>query len=142
MRRPATESFGLIRMQRQTCYTKCYNEQNYILLRQMEVNKCASGRRRVIYKVPPIGVVCRGAFKKVYGFSNAKIKVLLRKIQGVSIEQDMRGRHTDNAMRLARLAQCPKHEGQSQTSSFRKTRLSHTREERELKKSILTVMKR
>ena len=103
MRRPATESFELIRLQRQTFYTKSYNEQNYILFRQMEVNLCASGHRRVIYKVPSIGVVCRGAFKKVYGFSNAKIKVLLRKIQadGVSIEQDIRGKHTNNATRLS-----------------------------------------
>ena len=102
MRRPAIESFELIRLQRQTFYTKSYNEQNYILFRQMEVKLCASGRRRVIYKVPSIGVVCRGAFKKFYGFSNAKIKVLLRKIQadGVSIEQDMRGRHRNNAIRL------------------------------------------
>ena len=102
MRRPAIESFELIRLQRQTFYTKSYNEQNYILFRQMEVKLCASGRRRVIYQVPSIGVVCRGAFKKFYGFSNAKIKVLLRKIQadGVSIEQDMRGRHRNNAMRL------------------------------------------
>ncbi|XP_044165697.1 uncharacterized protein LOC122949733 [Acropora millepora] len=102
MRRPATESFELIRLHRQTFYTKSYNEQNYILFRQMEVKLCASGRRRVIYKLPSIGVVCRGAFKKVYGFSNAKIKVLLKKIQadGVSIEQDKRGRHTNNAMRL------------------------------------------
>ena len=81
MRRPATESFELIRLHRQTFYTKSYNEQNYILFRQMEVKLCASGRRRVIYKLPSIGVVCRGAFKKVYGFSNAKIKVLLKKIQ-------------------------------------------------------------
>ena len=102
MRRPATESFELMRLQRQTFYTKSYNEQNYILFRQMEVKLCASGRRRVIYKLPSTRVVCRGAFKKVYGFSNAKIKVLLKKIQadGVSIEQDMRGRHTNNAMRL------------------------------------------
>ena len=102
MRRPATESFELIRLQRQTFYTKKHNEQNYILFRQMEVKLCASGRRRVIYKLPSIGVVCRGAFKKVYGFSNAKMKVLLKKIQadGVSIEHDMRGRHTNNAMRL------------------------------------------
>ena len=102
MRRPATESFELIRLQRQNFYTKSYNEQNYILLRQMEVKLCASGRRRVTYKVPSIGLVCRGAFKKVYGFSNSKIKALLRKIQadGISIEQDMRGRHSNNAMRL------------------------------------------
>ena len=89
LRRPATESFELMRLQRQTFYTKSYTEQNYILSRQMEVKLCASGRRRVIYKVPSIGVVCRGAFKKFYGFSN-----------GVSIEQDMRGRHRNNAMRL------------------------------------------
>ena len=102
MRRPATEYFELIRLQRQTFYTKSYNEQNYILSRQMEVKLCPSGCRRVIYKVPSIGVVCRGAFKKFYGFSNAKIKVHLRKIQadGVSIEEETRGRHRNNAMRL------------------------------------------
>ena len=68
----------------------------------MEVKLCASGRRRVKYKVPSVEVVCRGAFKKIYGFSNAKIKVVLRKIQvdGFSMEEDMRGRHTNNAMRL------------------------------------------
>ena len=73
----------------------------------MEVKLCASGRRRVIYTVPSIGVVCRGAFKKFYGFSNAKTKVFLRKIQadGVSIEQDMRGRHRNNATRLLPEAQ-------------------------------------
>ena len=53
-----------------------------------------------MYKVTSLGVVCQGGFKKVYSFSNAKIKVRLRKIQadGVSIQQDMRGRHRNNAM--------------------------------------------
>ena len=60
-----------------------------------------------MYKVTSLGVVCQGGFKKVYSFSNAKIKVRLRKIQadGVSIQQDMRGRHRNNAMRLLPEAQ-------------------------------------
>ena len=46
MQIPATVSFEMIRLQRQIFYMKSYNEQNYILY--------------------------RGAFYKVYGFSNAK----------------------------------------------------------------------
>ena len=78
-------------------------------------------------------------FKTFYGFSNAKIKVLIRKTQadGVSIEEDMRGRHRNNTIRLL-----PEARRQSQISSFRKKQLSHTTEERKLKKSILTVINR
>ena len=59
---------------------------------------CASGLRRVTYKVPSLGTVCRGAFMKCYGFSPRKIKVLLRKMDndGFSVQQDMRGKHEYN----------------------------------------------
>lgn len=58
----------------------------------------ASGLRRVTYKVPSLGTVCRGAFMKCYGFSHRKIKVLLRKMDndGFSVQQDMRGKHEYN----------------------------------------------
>ena len=80
---------------RQDFYGKSYNEQNYILSRQMDVK---SGLRRVTYKVPSLGTVCRGAFMKCYGFSHRKIKVLLRKMDndGFSVQQDMRGKHEYN----------------------------------------------
>ena len=79
MRRPASECREMIRLLREEFYKKTYSEQNYILLRLMEVRICISGRKKVMYKVPPLGTVCRGAFKKCFGFSDAKIKVLLKK---------------------------------------------------------------
>ena len=102
MRRPAPECREMIRLLREEFYKKTYSEQNYILLRLMEVRICISGRKKVMYKVPPLGTVCRGAFKKCYGFSDAKIKVLLKKLQadGVSLEEDLRGRHGNNAIKL------------------------------------------
>ena len=139
MRRPATESFEVIRLHRQTFYTKSYNEQNYILFRQMEVKLCASGHRRVIYKLPTRGVVCRGAFKKVTVFQMPKLKSSLRKYKPMVF---LLNKTWEEGIRNTQWDFCPKHEGQSQTSSFRKTRLSHTTEERELKRSVLTVMNR
>ena len=87
---------------RQDFYGKSYNEQNYILSRQMDVTVCASGLRRVTYNVPSLGTVCRGAFMKCYGFSHRKIKVLLRKMDndGFSVQQDMRGKHEYNVTRI------------------------------------------
>ena len=99
---PAPECREMIRLLRDEFYKQTYSEQNYILLRLMEVRICISGRKKVMYKVPPLGTVCRGALKKCYGFSDAKIKVLLKKLQadGVSLEEDLRGRHGNNAIKI------------------------------------------
>ena len=102
MRLRPHECRQMIQALRTSFYQKSYNEQNYILSGLMEVNVCPSGVRRVTYKLPSLGTVCRGAFQKCYGFSPVKIKVLLRKLEddGVSIQQDMRGRHGNNAIKL------------------------------------------
>ena len=75
-------------------FQKNYNEQNYMLARQMEVKVCPSGLGRITYNIPSLGRVCQGAFQKCYGISNRKINVLLKKmdVDGVSIQPDMRGR--------------------------------------------------
>ena len=102
MKLGASETRELIRRLRQTIFQKSYDEQNYILLRLIEVKVCPSGIRRVSYKIPSLGTVCRGAFEKCYGFSKAKIRVLLNKMdaENVSVQQDMRGRHGNNAFKL------------------------------------------
>ena len=102
MKLGASETRQLIRRLRQTFFQNSYDEQNYILLRLIEVKVCPSGIRRVSYKIPSLGTVCRGAFEKCYGFSKAKMRVLLNKMdaENVSIQQDMRGRHGNNAFKL------------------------------------------
>ena len=92
----------MIQQLRQRLFRKDYNEQNYILARQMEVKVCPSGVRRITYKIPRLGNVCRGAFQKCYGISKAKITVLLKKmdVDGVSIQPDMRGRHEHRTTKL------------------------------------------
>jgi len=55
----------MIQKLRQRLFRKDYNEQNYILARQMEVKVCPSGVRRITYKIPRLGKVCRGAFQKL-----------------------------------------------------------------------------
>lgn len=64
---------------RQSFYRKNYNEQNYILARLIDVRVCPSGLRRIKYKIPSLGTVCRGTFVKCYGISKNKIEVLLKK---------------------------------------------------------------
>ena len=102
MKQPAGECRQLIQLLRRTFYQKSYNEQNYILSGLMEVSVCPSGVKRVTYRIPTLGTVCRGAFEKCYAFSHAKIKVLLRKMNadGVTLQQDMRGRHGNNTRKL------------------------------------------
>ena len=101
-RNPHGECREFIRQLRQDFYQKSYHEQNYILLRQMDVRICPTGIRRVTYNIPSLGTVCKGAFMKCYGFSHSKIAVLLKKVDndGFSVQQDMRGRHGNNAMKL------------------------------------------
>ena len=86
----------------QRLFRRNYNEQNYILARQMEIKVCPSGVRNITYNVPSLGKVCRGAFQKCYGISNAKIRVLLKKmdVNGVSIQPDMRGKHEHKMTKL------------------------------------------
>lgn len=104
MRRPPGECRQFIQLLRRSFYQKSYNEQNYILSGLMAVSVCPSEVRRVTYRIPTLGTVCRGAFEKCYAFSHAKIKVLLRKMNadGVIIQQDMRGQHGNNANKLLR----------------------------------------
>lgn len=92
----------MIQQLRQRLFRKNYNEQNYMLARQMEVKVCPSGLRRITYDIPSLGRVCRGAFQKCYGISNRKITVLLKKmdVDGVSIQPDMRGRHDHRTTKL------------------------------------------
>ena len=60
-----------------------------------------SGRLRTMYNLQ-CTKVCQRAFQKSYGISNAKIKVLLKKIDvdGVSIQPDIRGRHEHKMTKL------------------------------------------
>ena len=92
----------MIQQLRQRLLPRNYNEQNYIRARQMEVKVCPSGVRKITYNVLPLGKVCRDAFQKCYGISNAKINVLLKKmdVDGVSIQPDMRGRHEPKTTKL------------------------------------------
>ena len=68
----------------------------------MEVSVCPSGLRRITYKIPSLVTVCRGTFEKCYAISDTKIKVLLKKMdaEGVSLQQDTRGRHQNQATKL------------------------------------------
>ena len=102
MKGRARETRLMIQQLRQRFFRRNYYEQNYILARQMEVKVCPSGVRKITYNVPSLGKVCRGAFQKCYGISNAKIKVLLKKmdVDGVSIQPDMRGRHEHKTTKL------------------------------------------
>ena len=92
----------VIRQQRQKVFQKSYNEQNYMLSKLLEVNICFSGKRRITYRIPPLGKVCKGAFKKCYGISDKKVEILLKKMDGdgVSVEADMRGKHHNKPRNL------------------------------------------
>ena len=91
----AIEARQIIRQQRNKLFQKSYIEQNYILSKLMEVRLCPSGLRRIRYHIPDLGQVCKGAFEKCYGLSDAKIKVLFKKMDadGLSMEGDERGKH-------------------------------------------------
>ena len=95
MRPGAIEARQIIRQQRNKLFQKSYIEQNYILSKLMEVRLCPSGLRRIRYHIPDLGQVCKGAFERCYGLSDAKIKVLLKKMDadGLSMEGDQRGKH-------------------------------------------------
>ena len=84
---------GIIRKQRNMLITKTYNEQNYVLSKLLKVELSLRGRRQIKYQIPTVGTVCKTAFKKCFGLSNSKIRVLLRKMspEGPSIEPDKRG---------------------------------------------------
>ena len=79
MRPGAIEARQIIRQQRNKLFRKSYIEQNYILPKLMEVRLCPSGLRRIRYHIPDLGQVCKGAFERCYGLSDAKIKVLFKK---------------------------------------------------------------
>lgn len=87
---------AIIRQQRNMLYEKPYNEQNYLLSKLMDITLTFRGKRKIVYHVPSLGKVCKTAFRKVYGFSRAKIQVLLKKIdlEGPSVEPDQRGQKT------------------------------------------------
>ena len=93
-RGPACNMKALIRDQRNMLYQKTYNEQNYVFSKLMKVGVTPSGKREVSYTIPTLGVVCKTAFRKCYGISDSKIRVLLKKMDlaGPSIELDKRGR--------------------------------------------------
>ena len=97
MRPGAIEARQIIRQQRNKLFQKSYIEQNYILSKLMEVRLCPSGLRRIRYHIPDLGQVCKGAFERCYGLSDAKVKVLLKKkkmdADGLSTEGDQRGKH-------------------------------------------------
>ena len=68
----------IIRRQRNLLYEKQYNEQNYFLAKLLEVKITPMGRRKITYKTPSLGEVCKTAFLKVYGISKHKIECLLK----------------------------------------------------------------
>ena len=69
----------IIRQQRDLLYKKQYNEQNYLLSKLVEVKITQTGKRKITYKSPSLGEVCKTAFLKVYGISKHKIECLLKK---------------------------------------------------------------
>ena len=75
----------------------------------MEVRLCPSGFRRIRYHIPDLGQVCKGAFERCYGLSDAKIKVLLKKMDadGLSMEGDQRGKHGNYPRKIAPEARKP-----------------------------------
>ena len=86
----------IIRQQRNMLYQKAYNVQNYLFSKLMEVKLTLRGVRKISYRVPSLGKVCKTAFRKVYGISNSKIRVLLEKmdLEGPSVAPDRRGQKT------------------------------------------------
>ena len=83
----------IIRRQRNLLYDKQYNEQNYFLSKLLEVKITPTGKRKITYRAPLLGEVCKTAFLKVYGISKHKIECLLKKMnfEGPLIEPDRRG---------------------------------------------------
>ena len=69
----------IAQQQRNLLYQKCYNEQNYLLSKLMELKLTFSGVRKISYHVPSLGKVCNTAFRKVYSISKSKIEVLLKR---------------------------------------------------------------
>ena len=96
MRPGAIEVRQIIRQQRNKLFQKSYIEQNYVLPKLMEVRLCPSGLRRIRYHIPDLGQVCKGAFERCYGLSDAKIKV-----DGLSMEGDRRGKHGNYLRKIA-----------------------------------------
>ena len=96
LRRGVFQTRTIIRAQRNTVYQKSYNEQNYLFSKLMEIRVTVGGKRRATYTIPPLGKVCRTAFRKCYGLSASKIQVLLKKIHpdNPSVEPDQRGKRT------------------------------------------------
>lgn len=102
LHRPSHECRQMIQDLRAAFYQKSYNEQNYVLLGLIKVRVCPTGHRMITYSVPMLGTVCRGAFQICYRFSHRKLQVLLNKLDedGVSIQQDIRGWHRKNTLRI------------------------------------------
>ena len=80
----------IIRRQRNLLYDKQYNEQNYFLSKLLEEKITPTGKRKITYRAPLLGEVCKNAFLKVYGISKHKIECLLKKMnfEGPLIEPD------------------------------------------------------
>jgi len=89
----------VIIQQRNMLYQKKYNEQNYVLSKLMKV-EARVGKRVISYSIPTLGVVCKTAFRKCYGISTSKIRVMLKKmdLMGPSIELDKRGGRTNRKL--------------------------------------------
>lgn len=87
---------------RRRVYSQDYQSQNYTIWSNIQVRVLLNGRSRIIYTVPNVGTVCKTAFKKVYAISDKKILLLLKKesVGDPTLQQDLRGRHTNNARRL------------------------------------------
>ena len=96
LRRGPFQTRIITRAQRNTVYQKSYNEQKYLFSKLMDIRVTVGGNRRVTYTIPPLGKVCRTAFRKSYGLSENKIGVLLKKIHlnNPSVEPDQRGQRT------------------------------------------------
>ena len=91
-----------IHLQRQSIYRQDYHSQNYTIASNFKFQTLFSGQSRVIYTLPNLGVVCKTAFKKVFGISDKKIIVLLKKqnVGELALEKDQRGKHKRNARKL------------------------------------------
>ena len=76
-RGPACNMKALIRDQGNMLYQKTYNEQNYVFSKLMKGGVTPSGKREISDTIPTLGFVCKTAFRRCYGISDSKIRVLL-----------------------------------------------------------------
>lgn len=91
-----------IQLQRQRVYHQDYQSQNLTISSNFKVCTSLNGRSTITYTIPTLGAVCKTAFKKIFGISDKKILVILKKrnIDELTLQRDQRGTHSNNGRRL------------------------------------------